>query len=229
MTNQNCEVYNGIAKVREHMNREGIAKDREVTDGVRFKFRGVDNVLNEFSRPLVDAKLMTIPSYSNLVVTTRPTKNSQTYNSQVECKIQVVSLIDGSSVILGPFFGEANDTQDKSAAKAQSIAYRIGMLLSFTVPLGGDMDPEMGDSAGADSSPPTSDGKPKSRAVEGVLVENEPGQDRPMEPPSDAQLRILKQKAKTAGVSMDEIADAMGGDITRENYNRAMDWVKSRA
>ena len=44
----------------------------------------------------------------------------------------------------GPFFGEANDGQDKGISKATSIAYRNALFLTFCVPhepaIGGDPD-----------------------------------------------------------------------------------------
>lgn len=224
MTEKTPAVYAGINSVREALNSEGIAKDREVTDGVRFKFRGIDDVLDSFSGPLVKAKLITVPSYSGLVVTERPTKTSRTYNSQVACEIRITSLVDGSTLVLGPFYGEANDTQDKSAAKAQSIAYRIGMLLSFTVPLGAEMDPEMGDSAGAE---PVKSDKPKPRAVEGEVMDRDGG-DREAEPITQAQDRILRQKCKTAGIDISVVEGEIGA-IGKHNFNAALDFVKRQS
>jgi hypothetical protein len=51
---------------------------------------------------------------------------------------------DGSSVVVGPFFGEAMDSGDKATNKAMAVAFKYAMFQTFCVPLegvtGGDAD-----------------------------------------------------------------------------------------
>ena len=139
---QTPHIFKALSEVRTTINKAGIAKDKEVSDGVAFKFRGIDSVMNEFSGPMSVAGMMILPSYSDPVVTERDTKRGKTFNTVVRGSFRAISTVDGSSLELGSFYGEANDTQDKSMAKAQSIALRQAYLQTFVVPLGPEMDPE---------------------------------------------------------------------------------------
>ena len=136
-------IYRAISQVRKAINSLGVSKDGEANgEGIKFKFRGIDSVLDAFSGPMADADLMIVPSYGPAVIDERPTRSSRTYHAQVVGSYTAVSLIDGSELKLGDFSGEANDTMDKAIAKAQSIALRQAYLQTFCVPLGPDMDPE---------------------------------------------------------------------------------------
>lgn len=224
-------VFVAMGEVRAAINKIGVAKDKEVTDGARFWFRGIDSVLNTFSGPMAAAGLMIIPAYSDLVVTERKTSAGKSnYNTRVTGSYTLVSTIDGSSFPMGSFYGEANDTQDKSVAKAQSIALRQAYLQTFVVPLGAEMDPEDGDSTGLKD--PVDSGKPIERKVQGEVLprDDDGGQDDggEIEPLTDAQSRILKQKCKTAGIEVATVAREVG-KIGRHNFNEALDFVKKVA
>lgn len=137
-------VIAGLAEVQKAIHAVGIGKLRQNTEQ-RFSFRGIDDALSAFAPLLDNAGLIVIPSYANLTVTQRQTKNGgTTYNASVEGSFTFVSVSDGSNVSVGPFFGEANDGQDKGISKATSIAYRNALFLTFCVPhepaIGGDPD-----------------------------------------------------------------------------------------
>lgn len=211
-------VFTAMAEVRSAINKIGLAKDSEVTDGVRFKFRGIDAVLDTFSGPMNEAGLMIMPSYTELRVTERPTRNGRTFNTVVMGTYTMVSTRDGSTFPMGSFWGEANDTQDKSIAKAQSIALRQAYLQTFVVPLGAEYDPESSqqdEPAGV----PEAQERPqsKSEAKSGKVADSL----------TAAQQRILQQKLKNAGISDDELKAAVGA-VDSTNYNAAMDWIKAQ-
>jgi hypothetical protein len=161
---------------------------------------------------------MIMPSYTELRVTERPTRNSRTFNTVVMGTYTMVSTRDGSTFPMGSFWGEANDTQDKSIAKAQSIALRQAYLQTFVVPLGAEYDPEASqqdEPAGA----PEAQERPqsKSEAKSGKVADSL----------TAAQQRILQQKLKNAGISDDELKTAVGA-VDSTNYNAAMDWIKAQ-
>jgi len=146
------QVIAALAQVQQAIHAVGIGKFRQNTEQ-RFNFRGIDDALMAFA-PLLDAaKVVVIPSYANLTVTQRQTKSGgATYNASVEGTFTFVAVEDGSSITVGPFFGEANDGQDKGISKATSIAYRNALFLTFCVPhepaIGGDPDGLDGDDSG---------------------------------------------------------------------------------
>lgn len=226
-------VFHAMGQVRVEINKIGLAKDNEVTDGARFKFRGIDDVLNAFSGPMAVAGLMIVPSYSDLVVTERKTSGGKSnYNTTVLGHYTLVSTADGSTFPMGTFYGEANDTQDKSVSKAQSIALRQAYLQTFVVPLGPEADPENGDSTGH-QEPATDPGKPIERKVQGEIMPRDDGDeagedDGKIDPLTEAQQRILKQKCKTAGIEVATVEREVG-KIGRHNFNEALDFAKRAA
>ena len=235
MTDKLPHVYLALDLVRQDIDKLGIAKEREVTEGVKFRFRGIDDVMNVFSGLLVAAKLLPIPRYCSRAVSERATAAGKAnYNTSVECTIEFVSLADGTSVVAGPFFGEANDTGDKSTAKAQSIAYRQGMLTTFVVPLGPAADPEAdgeqqveGEDAGnpAKAAKPAKEGKPKAAAKPAAHAVGEPG----IHLPSESMKRVLLTKATQAGLESEAQLLAVHPSITTDNINQVLADLGKRA
>ena len=143
------QVIPAMTQVQHAIHAVGVGKLRKNVEQ-RFNFRGIDDALMAFAPLLDSAGLIVVPSYANLSVTTRQTKSGgTTYNASVEGTFTFVSGADGSSLTVGPFFGEANDGQDKGISKATSIAYRNALFLTFCVPhepaIGGDPDGLDGD------------------------------------------------------------------------------------
>ena len=144
MSETTRHVIKALAEVQQAIHAVGIGKLRKNVEQ-RFNFRGIDDALMAFAPLLDSAGLIVVPSYANLSVTTRQTKSGgSTYNASVEGTFTFIATEDGSEVKVGPFFGEANDGQDKGISKATSIAYRNALFLTFCVPhepaIGGDPD-----------------------------------------------------------------------------------------
>lgn len=140
------KIYGAINAVMRSIAGMGIGKDRENREQ-RFNFRGIDDALAAFAPLLVNNSIILAPAYANKVVDVRLTKSGgTTYNVSLEGTFTFTHAEDGSSWTVGPFFGEANDTQDKAVSKATSIAERNMFFLTFVVPhepaIGGDPDGE---------------------------------------------------------------------------------------
>lgn len=222
-TGKTPAVFAAVAAVAAEIDKIGIAKEGEARgEGVNFKFRGIDATLDTFSGPLARANLRVLASYSGLSITERTTKNGgKTYHANVTGSYRAVSMLDGSELSLGDFYGEANDTQDKAIAKAQSIALRQCYLQTWSVPLGAAYDPESGDSD-VDSDPPPAQGEtPKAKPspgkpVSGVVVEDlKPG-----------QIKVIESTAKARGVSMDDVKRAFP-KMNTGNLNDILAWIKN--
>lgn len=153
-------VHAAMLQVGREIGRLGIAKDRDNAQQ-HFKYRGIDDVLDAFNTPLLDAGLLIVPSYTlgNITVRVKDGKESG-YIVRVEGTF-TFHAEDGSSRVVGPFPGEAFDSLDKATTKAESVAYRTMMLLTFAVPLGPGYDPE----GTGDAEPEkVSTGQPSGRA-----------------------------------------------------------------
>lgn len=141
MADEVQKIHGAMLQVATAMNRSGIEKARESKAEGKYKYRGIDDVLNQLAQPMVDARLTNAPSYKLISQTNYRDKG---LISIVEGSITFYAE-DGSSRVCGPFLGEAFDGMDKGCSKAQSVAYRNGMLLTFVIPLGPGHDPEEGE------------------------------------------------------------------------------------
>jgi hypothetical protein len=134
-------IDDAMLEVAREMNRVGIAKDKVTAAAGKYKYRGIDQVLNALAAPLVAAHITVAPSYQLISHQEHKTKDGVGMLSVVAGSITFYA-IDGSSRTVGPFIGEAFDSFDKSISKASSVAYRNGMFLTFVIPLGPGYDPE---------------------------------------------------------------------------------------
>ena len=137
-------IHQALLKVQKAIIATGIEKSRRNQEQ-RFNFRGIDDALAAFAPLLADAGILLSPSYSDLTIDARPTKSGGTTdNARVSGTYTFTSAEDGSTHVVGPFYGEANDGQDKAISKATSIAERNMFFLTFVVPhepaIGGDPD-----------------------------------------------------------------------------------------
>jgi ERF superfamily len=131
-------VYRAIADVTAALAKVGIGKDR-VNEGQRFKYRGIDDVYDALAPALVASDLVVLPSYKTRQESEREGKSgSLLFTSVVEAVYVLVSARDGSSVEVGPFWGQAFDSGDKGTNKAMSAAFKYFAFQTFCVPLEGD-------------------------------------------------------------------------------------------
>lgn len=137
-------VYAAIVEVAREVSRNGIGKDRVADQGGggRYKFRGVDDVMNALSLPLANAKLVIIPRVVERTVTERPTKSGGLSSYVVlAVEFDFVSAVDGS-MHTARSMGEAMDTSDKATNKAMSAAYKYVCFQVFCIPTEGEGDVE---------------------------------------------------------------------------------------
>lgn len=137
------KVYEAINKITEALVAHGIAKSRENTDQ-KFMFRGIDDVYFAVAPLLSKFKLSILPRVVSREVEQRTTASQKTtYNVAVTVEYDFVSTEDGSQHIVRSC-GEANDTQDKSTAKALSHAYKAMCIQAFCIPVEGNEDSDAG-------------------------------------------------------------------------------------
>lgn len=148
-------IYPAMIRVTRAIAEAGIGKTRKnTTQG--YNFRGVDEVMNAFAPILAKEGVFLQPHFSGREISERTTaKGSVLYSVSVAGTFDFVAE-DGSSVTVGPFFGEAMDSGDKATNKAMATAFKYAMFQTFCVPLegvtGGDADATTHDEIVADEA-----------------------------------------------------------------------------
>lgn len=118
-------------------------RKREVTSGgSRYNFRGVDTTMNAVGPVLRTHGLMVIPKVRE--AKHRDFASGQKNTTMHEAIVTVDYTIYGPAgdTMEGGSIGEASDASDKATAQAMSVAYRIFLLQSMTMPTD-DTDPDM--------------------------------------------------------------------------------------
>jgi hypothetical protein len=129
-------VYQAIGQVAAAMAKLGINKGgRNESQG--FAFRGIDQVLDALSTPLVEAGLIVLPRVTNVArETTVTAKGTTQFSSLVTVDYHLTSTKDGSTVVV-TFVGEAKDSGDKATSKALSMAFKYFAFQAFCIPVSG--------------------------------------------------------------------------------------------
>ena len=138
------KVYQAIAAVQGALAQTGIAKDRSGA-GIKYKFRGIDDVYNALAPLLAEHKLCIIPRVlSRECAERKSTGGGNLFYTTVHCEFDFVSAEDGSKHTCATY-GEAMDSSDKSTNKAMSAAYKYAAFMTFCIPVDGDNDTENND------------------------------------------------------------------------------------
>jgi hypothetical protein len=106
-----------------------------------YSFRGIDDTYNALAPILAEVGLVIVPSYETREVVERVSANDRAlFYVTVKGTYTLISAEDGSSVVAGPFWGEAMDSGDKATNKAMSAAYKYMAMQVFAIPTEGDND-----------------------------------------------------------------------------------------
>lgn len=133
-------VYTAINAVQADLAAVGISKGRK-NDQQGYQFRGIDDMYNAVAPLLAKHKLCILPAFAERAVAERVTKNGGVlFYTNVAGTFTFVSVEDGSSHQVGPFYGEAMDSGDKSTNKAQSASFKYMAMQTFCIPTEGDND-----------------------------------------------------------------------------------------
>lgn len=128
----------------------GIGKTQK-NEAQNYRFRGVEQAMNEMSPIMVNHGITVASSYSELNVTERA-KDGGKATRFVTLKGAFTFRAEDDSSIQTEAFGEAMDSGDKAVIKAQSVAYRTAIFQLFVVPTM-SMDSELDDSGDGGEDP----------------------------------------------------------------------------
>jgi len=130
---------------------KAISKSRENTQQ-SYKFRGIDDVMNELHTHFAENKIIILPHVVNIERHEKTTTKQTTYNGKSETKEQTIFYIivtmeysfvaeDGTHVE-SITAGEAMDYGDKATNKAMSAALKYALLQMFLIPTEESKDSE---------------------------------------------------------------------------------------
>ena len=106
-----------------------------------FKFRGIDNVMNELHELFAKNDVFILQEVQDFTVDARPTaKGGTLFYTRAKIKFRYMTT-DGSSVETVNV-GEAMDSGDKGMNKAMSIALKYSLLQMFLIPTEEPKDPD---------------------------------------------------------------------------------------
>lgn len=135
-------IGTAVLNIIREMSVEGIGKNRK-NDQQKFMFRGIDDFLNALAPLFARERILVLPSYANRTTTEFQSKSGgRLVNVTIEGTYKLVSLVDGSELVAGPFVGEGMDSGDKATNKAMSIAYKYFAIQTFAIPVVGSEDPD---------------------------------------------------------------------------------------
>lgn len=135
-------VYKAIEKVMADLSKIGISKSKTNTQQ-NFKYRGVDDVMNELSALLPKHGLLILPRVTKYQCVERVSASGKPlFYTVLDVEYDFVSSEDGSKHTVGPMIGEAMDSGDKSANKAMAIAYKYVCFQAFCIPTEATSDPD---------------------------------------------------------------------------------------
>lgn len=132
-------IYGKIANILKET--KAISKT-EKNQQQGFKFRGIDNVMNELHELFSKNDVFILQEVQNFTTENRITKSGGT-NTFTRATIKFKYMTTDGSFVETTNVGEAMDSGDKGMNKAMSIALKYSLLQMFLIPTEESKDPDM--------------------------------------------------------------------------------------
>ena len=131
-------IYQKIANILKET--KAITKS-EKNQQQGFKFRGIDNVMNELHELFAKNDVFILQEVQGFTTENRPTKSGGT-NTFTRATIKFCYMTTDGSHVDTVNVGEAMDSGDKGMTKAMSIALKYSLLQMFLIPTEEPKDPD---------------------------------------------------------------------------------------
>lgn len=152
-------IYEAIADIM----KEGCAIGKEKYNvQQKFKYRGIDDVMNVFQPLLSQRGIFIVPEVLEHHREERATKNGGNLIYSVLKVKYTFYATDGSS-ISAIVIGEGMDSADKSSNKAMAVAMKYAMFQVFCIPTEEMKDPDGDSHPDNTPAPPPPEGAPRSK------------------------------------------------------------------
>ena len=131
-------IYGKIANILKETKAIGKTEKNQQQG---FKFRGIDNVMNELHELFSKNEVFILQEVQSYTTENRPTKLGGT-NTFTRATIKFRYMTTDGSCIETVNVGEAMDSGDKGMNKAMSIALKYSLLQMFLIPTDEPKDPD---------------------------------------------------------------------------------------
>lgn len=131
-------IYEKMAKILQET--KAISKS-EKNQQQGFKFRGIDNVMNELHESFSKNEVFVLQEVIDFTTNDRPTKSGGV-NTFTRARIKFKYITIDGSFVETINVGEAMDSGDKGMNKAMSIALKYSLLQMFLIPTEEQKDPD---------------------------------------------------------------------------------------
>ena len=122
-----------IIRLITEVKKKAGALQATQSSGVPFPFRGIDGTVNHLAQHVEDAGIVVVPSVREHEVTERSPDGKRVVKTSKVITDFTFYAPDGSSIV-ATTTGLADDFADRSAAQAQSVAFRVALLQTFFLP-----------------------------------------------------------------------------------------------
>lgn len=125
-------IYESIAAVQADV--DFIGKEKETQSGSRFKYRGVDQVLNTLHPLFAKHKVFAVPEV--IEVLGREWRKTEKGGNVVyqTIKVKYTFYAEDGSNVSAVVIGEAMDSGDKASNKCMSVAYKYACFQILSIP-----------------------------------------------------------------------------------------------
>ena len=131
-------IYESIVAVMRDIG--AIGKD-SMNQQQKFRFRGIDAVMNALSPALIKNRVFVVPEILEQTREERGSKNGGVLIYSV-CKIKYTFYAEDGSSLSATVIGEGMDAGDKATNKAMSIAFKYACFQVFCIPTEEMVDPD---------------------------------------------------------------------------------------
>lgn len=131
-------IYESITAILGE--KAAVKKDR-VNEVQRYKFRGIDEVMNVFNPLLAKHKVFVVPTVLDMAREERQNSKGNTLLYTI-LTVQYTFYAEDGTFVTAVAVGEGMDTGDKSVNKAMSAAYKYALFQTFCVPTEDMVDSE---------------------------------------------------------------------------------------
>ena len=211
------KIYQNIIKAMNEVN--SISKDN-YNNLQKFKFRGIDDVMNAMHPILAKNNIFVTPEVEDFSREERTSKNGGLIIYTIATIKFTFYAEDGSNIVV-KVIGEAMDSGDKGMNKAMSIAYKYALFQVFCIPTEDDPDKDSYTLA------------PKQQANKNTKTTQPTKQPAQQKAPqqnliSTDQRETLINLIESAGINLTEELQKIK-DLTTDRYDKALEYYTKLA
>ena len=192
------KIYSAISAVMADIGAVGKNDYNQIQ---KFKFRGIDAVMNALYPALVKNHVFVVPEILEQTREERTSKQGANLIYSI-CKIKYTFYADDGSNISAITIGEGMDSGDKATNKAMAIALKYAFFQVFCIPTEEMTDPD------ADYHEVTAKAEKEPQYI------------------SDKEQKILEELCKQINFPPEKIFPQWP-KITADQYVQAVNWLKS--